>query len=65
MRLLKTLHEQEKFSEVEQSVIKFMLDNPKDIVNMSIRELANKTYTSTATIFRICRKCGFNGYTES
>ena len=51
MRLLKTLHEQEKFSEVEQSVIKFMLDNPKDIVNMSIRELANKTYTSTATIF--------------
>lgn len=64
MRLLKTLHEQEKFSEVEQSVIKFMLDNPKEIVNMSIRELASRTYTSTATIFRICRKCGFNGYTE-
>lgn len=64
MRLLKTLYEKEKFSAVEQSIIKYMLDNPKDIVNMSIRELANKTYTSTATIFRICRKCGFNGYTE-
>ena len=42
MRLLKTLYEKEKFSAVEQSIIKYMIDNPKDIVNMSIRELANK-----------------------
>ncbi len=64
MRLLKTLHEKEKFSAVEQSVIKYMLDNPKLIVNMSIRELASKTFTSSAAIFRLCQKCGLKGYTE-
>ena len=64
MRLLKTLSEKEKFSAVEQSVIKYILDNPKDIVNMSIRELANKTFTSSAAIFRLCQKCGLKGYTE-
>lgn len=64
MRLLKTLYEKEKFSAVEQSIIKYMLDNPKEIVNMSIRELANKTFTSSAAIFRLCQKCGLKGYTE-
>lgn len=64
MRLLKTLSEKEKFSAVEQSVIKYILDNPKNIVNMSIRELANKTFTSSAAIFRLCQKCGLKGYTE-
>ncbi|WP_346685352.1 MurR/RpiR family transcriptional regulator [Megamonas hypermegale] len=64
MRLLKTLSEKEKFSAVEQSVIKYILDNPKEIVNMSIRELANKTFTSSAAIFRLCQKCGLKGYTE-
>lgn len=64
MRLLKTLYEKEKFSAVEQSIIKYMLDHPRDIVNMSIRELANKTFTSAAAIFRLCQKCGLKGYTE-
>ena len=64
MRLLKTLSEREKFSAVEQSIIKYILDNPKEIVNMSIRELANKTFTSSAAIFRLCQKCGLKGYTE-
>lgn len=64
MRLLKTLSEREKFSAVEQNIIKYILDNPKEIVNMSIRELANKTFTSSAAIFRLCQKCRLKGYTE-
>ena len=64
MRLLKTLSEREKFSALEQNIIKYILDNPKEIVNMSIRELANKTFTSSAAIFRLCQKCGLKGYTE-
>ena len=64
MRLLKTLSEREKFSAVEQNIIKYILDNPKEIVNMSIRELANKTFTSSTAIFRLCQKCGLKGYTE-
>lgn len=64
MRLLKILNEREKFSAVEQNIIEYILDNPKDIVNMSIRELGNKTFTSGAAIFRLCQKCGLKGYTE-
>lgn len=64
MRLLKILNEREKFSAVEQAIIEYILKNPKEIVNMSIRELGNKTATSGAAIFRLCQKCGLKGYTE-
>ena len=52
MRLLKAMREAERFSPTEQSVIDYMLKNPTEIASLSIRELAEKTYSSPAGIFR-------------
>lgn len=64
MRLIKCLQEMTDFSEAEKSIAQYMLDNPKKMIDLSIRDLAEQTYTSTATVYRLCQKIGLTGYTE-
>ena len=64
MRLLKAMREAERFSSTEQSVIDYMLKNPTEIASLSIRELAERTFTSPAAVFRLCQKLGLKGYNE-
>ena len=64
MRLLKAMQEAERFSPTEQSVIDYMLKNPRDLATLSIRELAERTFTSPAAVFRLCQKLGLKGYNE-
>lgn len=64
MRLLKAMHESEHFSSTEQTIIRYMLKHPSEIADMTTRELAKKTYTSPASIFRLSQKLGLKGYNE-
>lgn len=64
VRLLKEMHENERFSSTEQAVIRYILEHPKEIVDLSIRELAERTFTSSAAIFRLCQKLNLKGYNE-
>lgn len=64
MRLLKALHETERFSTTELPVIQFLLEHPADIADMTIRDLADKTFTSPASIFRLCQKLNMKGYND-
>ena len=64
MRLLKAMQEAERFSPTEQSVIDYMQKNPQEIGSLSIRELAERTFTSPAAVFRLCQKFGLKGYNE-
>ena len=64
MRLLKAMQEAERFSPTEQSVIDYITKNPQEIATISIRELADRTFTSPAAVFRLCQKLGLKGYNE-
>lgn len=64
MKLLKALKETKNFSAAENAVIAYILEDPKQAVALSIRDLSDRTYTSAAVIFRLCQKLGFKGYTE-
>lgn len=64
MRLLKAMQENERFSSTEQNIVAYILANPAQIAEMTTRELAEKTYTSPAAIFRLCQKLGLKGYNE-
>lgn len=48
----------------ERTVAKYLLDNPKEVMDSSIRELAEKIYVSPSTIVRLCKHLGFDGYRE-
>ena len=64
MRLLKAMQEGERFSSTEENIVEYILANPAQISEMTTRELAEKTYTSPAAIFRLCQKLGLKGYNE-
>lgn len=62
--LIHKLKKQEDFSSSEKEVANYILEHPKEIINMSIREIAKETYSSPTTILRLCRKVGMNGFQE-
>ena len=64
MRLLKAMQEGERFSSTEETIVEYILSHPAQIAEMTTRELAEKTYTSPAAIFRLCQKLGLKGYNE-
>ena len=49
-------------SGAEKGVLRFLRENPEEAAGYSIKQLADKTFSSAATIVRLCRKMGFEGY---
>lgn len=59
-----TYSQVESLNETEAYVYNYVVKNTKKVLNESIRELANDTHVSTATIMRFCKKMGCEGLTE-
>ncbi|HSH35087.1 MurR/RpiR family transcriptional regulator [Schnuerera sp.] len=51
-------------SPTEKSIIEYILEHPKEASGITIYELAEKTFTSPASIVRMCKKNGFGGYKD-
>lgn len=52
----------DSFFEQEKKIASYIIQNHKDVVNMTISELAEASGTSVATISRFCRKCNVDGF---
>lgn len=59
-----TYSQVESLNETETYVYNYVIKNTKKVLNESIRELANDTHVSTATVMRFCKKMGCEGFTE-
>lgn len=64
MKILKLLEEKESFNTSEEHISDFILKNKEEVLHMSIQDLSSKTYSSTSSIVRLCRKIGLNGYKD-
>ena len=62
--LLGKLNNKNNFSDTEQVIAKYVMENYRELVNCSTRQLAKKTFTSSAAIVRFSQKLGFEGYTD-
>lgn len=62
MSIIKKLEEQANFNSSEIELANYILKNKEKLLEMSVQELAQNTYTSTSTIVRLCRKIGLKGY---
>ncbi len=51
-------------SGAERGILKFLLEHPEDAVDLRIKQLAERSFTSASTVIRLCRKMGFDGYKE-
>lgn len=52
------------FNELETSLYNYISQNLDKVAYMRIRELADETHVSTATILRFCRKLNCEGFSE-
>ena len=64
MLLLERLKDKEQFSDLDLAVVNYVLDNPKEVTDMTVGELARVTYTSPSSIVRLCKKLGMKGYSD-
>lgn len=62
MKLVEILHQNEQFNEVELDIAKYVLDNPQQVINLSVRELASQLFISPSAIVRFTKKIGLTGY---
>lgn len=46
----------------EKTVADYILNNPKEIIHLSITEFSENSSVAEATIFRFCKRLGFRGY---
>lgn len=52
----------DSFFEQEKKIAGYILQNYKDVINMTIGDLADASGTSVATVSRFCRKCEVDGF---
>lgn len=50
--------------ETDYEIYKYMIENKQLINNISITDLAEKTFTSKSSVLRFVQKLGFSGFTE-
>ena len=64
MSIMTQLEFELEFSHSEKEIGRYILNHGEEVLNMSVKELAKKTYTSPATIVRLCKKIGLKGYND-
>ncbi len=62
--LLRLREAQPAMSSTERNISEYIRSNPFDAAQMTVRELAERTYSSPSSVVRVCRAAGFDGYKE-
>lgn len=64
MSIMTQLEFELEFSDSEKEIARYILNHGDDVLSMSVKQLAKHTYTSPATIVRLCKKIGLEGYND-
>ncbi len=51
-------------SGTEYHILEFVVKNQEKVLDMTVQELSDTMYVSTASIMRFCKKLGFSGFSE-
>ena len=57
-------HLSEKFelNDLEKQIVSYIQEHLIELKSIGIRQMAKDNYTSTSTIYKLCKKFGFDGY---
>lgn len=64
MLIIDKLQNQKCMTVAEAGIASYLVANGRDLKRYSTRDLADATYTSAATVIRLCKKLGFSGFNE-
>ncbi|MBP3884866.1 MAG: MurR/RpiR family transcriptional regulator [Olsenella sp.] len=62
MAVLEALIARRDFTKTDEALADYILEHADEVVRMSVAELAERSYTSSAAVNRLCRKVGSDGY---
>lgn len=62
--LLRLREASPSLSAAEQQIARYITENPEEATLLTVRELAQRTFTSPSSVVRVCRSVGFDGYKE-
>jgi DNA-binding MurR/RpiR family transcriptional regulator len=51
-------------SQTERKVLSYILEHPREVIYLSITGLAERSGVSDATIVRLCKRIGMQGYQD-
>lgn len=63
---MNTIHLIEKYdlNDLEKQLVEYMDANIHQLKSISIRQMAKDNFTSTSSIYKLCNKFGFQGYSD-
>lgn len=64
MLIIEKLNSRDKMSESEESIASFILGLGENLKKYSTRNIAEATYTSPASVIRLCKKLDFKGFDD-
>lgn len=64
MSILIKLRDFQNLPAAENEIRNFILKNPKDVLDMTVYEVASQTYTSPATVVRFCKRMDVKGFNK-
>jgi DNA-binding MurR/RpiR family transcriptional regulator len=53
-----------QLTEIEMTVLNFLIAHIDNALEMGVREIARENYTSTSTVMRLSKKLGYNGFID-
>lgn len=62
--LHKLINNVDEFTEAERKILEYLLSHESEILSLTSHQLAELTYSSPASITRLCKKIGFSGFNE-
>lgn len=64
MGLIQRMKKQQTMTERERDICNYILEHPERVESISSRELGHATFTSAASVTRLCQKLGMKGFPE-
>ncbi|MGL5640740.1 MAG: MurR/RpiR family transcriptional regulator [Paraclostridium sp.] len=58
------LRDKYQLSNIEQNILKYLYNNIDNLKKIGIRKVAKDNFTSTTIIYKLCKKLGFEGYSD-
>lgn len=62
--IVELLEEKKEFTNSEIQIAEFILKNPFAVLDMTASELGERTYTSKASVFRLCKKLDISSFED-
>nr|WIF88743.1 hypothetical protein QOL21_01560 [Acholeplasma laidlawii] len=62
--MLNMLKNKEALSMAERIVLDYLIENKTSLKDFSVEKIAEAAYTSPASVVRMCKKLGYNGFKD-